>query len=66
MNPQLPVFDLDGIAIENEYYRRVVLTTSNTQLVLMSLLPNEEIGMEFQIFRLKSSASGRKPMTLIS
>jgi mannose-6-phosphate isomerase-like protein (cupin superfamily) len=32
--------------IDNEYYRNVLYTNTQTQLVLMNLLPNQEIGME--------------------
>lgn len=32
--------------LENENFRKVLYTGKNSQLVLMSLLPNEEIGME--------------------
>jgi len=31
---------------ENEYFRKVLYTAEHSQLVLMSLEPNEEIGME--------------------
>ena len=31
---------------ENEYYRKVLYTAKHSQLVLMSLLPGEEIGEE--------------------
>jgi mannose-6-phosphate isomerase-like protein (cupin superfamily) len=32
--------------IENENFRKVLYTSKHSQLVLMSLIPNEEIGME--------------------
>lgn len=32
--------------MENKYYRKVIFTTKQQQLVLMNLLPKEEIGME--------------------
>lgn len=43
-----PVFydDLSAITIKNKYYRKVVSTTPTMQLVLMSLKPYTEIGME--------------------
>jgi len=31
---------------ENKYYRKVINTTKNIQVVLMSILPGEEIGLE--------------------
>lgn len=34
------------ITAENENFRQVLYTTKNCQLVVMSLLPGEEIGME--------------------
>lgn len=33
-------------AKENEYFRKVVATSGKTQVVLMSLLPGEDIGLE--------------------
>ncbi len=38
--------DLNKMTIENNNYRKVISTTSHQQLVLMSLKPKEEIGME--------------------
>lgn len=32
--------------LANDNFRKVIFTASHSQLVLMSLLPNEEIGME--------------------
>jgi len=40
------VTDLKDAAKENECFRSVLFTGANSQLVLMSLLPSEEIGME--------------------
>ena len=40
------VIDLEKSTLENEDYRRVLYTAKNCQLVLMSLKPGEEIGME--------------------
>ena len=40
------VTDIKKAAEENEAYRRVVFTAGKSQLVLMSLLPGEEIGAE--------------------
>jgi mannose-6-phosphate isomerase-like protein (cupin superfamily) len=38
--------DLENATLENTDYRRVLYTGKNSQLVLMSLKPGEEIGME--------------------
>jgi mannose-6-phosphate isomerase-like protein (cupin superfamily) len=39
--------NIEEATIENPHYRRVIATTSTMQVVLMSLEPNQEIGMEF-------------------
>lgn len=38
--------DINSITEKNDNYREVVTTTPNMQLVIMSLKPSEEIGME--------------------
>ena len=38
--------DIEKLTINNTNYRKVLYTTKNTQLVLMSLKPGEEIGEE--------------------
>lgn len=38
--------DIELDTLENTNFRRVLFTGAHCQLVLMSLLPNEEIGME--------------------
>jgi mannose-6-phosphate isomerase-like protein (cupin superfamily) len=40
------VNDLESFAKKNEEFRRVIYTAEHCQLVLMSLLPKEEIGAE--------------------
>lgn len=40
------VNNIEELALENTNFRKVLYTTNNSQLVLMSLLPGEEIGME--------------------
>lgn len=48
-SPQPPYHDnIEQLTINNRNYRQVLFTTNqkNFQLVLMSLLPGEEIGME--------------------
>lgn len=43
------VGDIETLTLENDSYRKVLFTTVTQQLVLMSLLPKEEIGMEQHI-----------------
>ncbi len=38
--------DLNKLTLENNNYRKVINTTKKQQLVLMSLKPKEEIGLE--------------------
>jgi mannose-6-phosphate isomerase-like protein (cupin superfamily) len=38
--------DIEKLALENENFRQVLYTAEHCQLVLMSLLPGEEIGLE--------------------
>jgi mannose-6-phosphate isomerase-like protein (cupin superfamily) len=38
--------NIEKKSIKNSYYRNVLYTTTNTQLVVMSLKPNTEIGLE--------------------
>lgn len=38
--------NIEKLALENENFRHVLYTAKNAQLVLMSLLPGQEIGME--------------------
>ena len=40
------VTNIEQDTLENEDYRRVLFTGPNTQLVLMTLRPGEEIGLE--------------------
>lgn len=40
------VENIEKLALENDNFRKVLYTDKNTQLVLMSLLAKEEIGME--------------------
>jgi mannose-6-phosphate isomerase-like protein (cupin superfamily) len=51
------VKNLEEIAIKNDYFRQVVYTTKNSQLVLMALKPQEETGAEVhkldQFFRVE-------------
>jgi mannose-6-phosphate isomerase-like protein (cupin superfamily) len=54
------VQDIEGLAVKNDEFRRVVYTAKNSQLVLMSLKPKEEIGMEVhkldQFFRVEEGS----------
>ncbi len=40
------VTDIEKATIDNEFFRKVLFTAPNSQLVVMSLKPSEEIGME--------------------
>lgn len=40
------VLNIEKQTFENEFFRRVLITTNNQQLVVMSLNPMEDIGME--------------------
>lgn len=40
------IANIEKLSIENENFRAVLYTDKNVQLVVMSLLPGEEIGME--------------------
>jgi mannose-6-phosphate isomerase-like protein (cupin superfamily) len=51
------VANIEELSLENTNFRKVLYTTKNSQLVLMSLLPGEDIGMEIhtendQFFRI--------------
>ncbi len=41
--------NIEKLTLENENFRHVLYTAKNCQLVLMSLLPGEEIGMEVHV-----------------
>lgn len=40
------IANIEKLSLENDNFRKVVYTDNNSQLVLMSLLPGEEIGEE--------------------
>ena len=40
------ISNIEKLSLENEYFRRVLYTAKNSQLVVMSLKPNEDIGEE--------------------
>jgi mannose-6-phosphate isomerase-like protein (cupin superfamily) len=51
--------NIEELTLENENFRKVLYTVSHSQLVLMSLEPNQDIGMEVhkdndQFFRFES------------
>lgn len=54
------VQNIEGIAIRNKEFRRVLYTARNCQLVVMALKPHQEIGMEVhtldQFFRVEEGA----------
>ncbi|MFA6314854.1 MAG: cupin domain-containing protein [Candidatus Paceibacterota bacterium] len=49
--------NIEKLTLENDNFRKVLYTAKNSQLVLMSLLPNEDIGEEThtvdQFFRIE-------------
>ena len=50
--------NIEKLTLENDYFRQVIFTGKHSQLVLMSLLPGEEIGNEVhanvdQFFRIE-------------
>lgn len=51
------VKNIESIAVQNEDFRQVLYTAKNCQLVVMALMPKEEIGMEVhkldQFFRVE-------------
>ena len=56
--------DIEKITLKNDNYRKVVGTTTNMQLVLMSLEPLQEIGFEIhhhttQFFRIEQGSLSR-------
>lgn len=40
------IANIETLSLENENFRKVLYTTTNTQLVVMSINPNEDIGEE--------------------
>lgn len=40
------VANIESMSLGNEYFRKVLYTAKNSQLVVMSLKPNEDIGEE--------------------
>ena len=54
------VQDIEGLAVKNGEFRRVLYTAKHTQLVVMALKPQEEIGAEVhkldQFFRVEEGS----------
>jgi mannose-6-phosphate isomerase-like protein (cupin superfamily) len=54
------VQNIEGLAVDNSNFRRVIYTAKNCQLVLMALKPSEEIGAEVhkldQFFRVEEGS----------
>ena len=54
------VKDIEGIALKNDEFRRVLYTAKHCQLVVMALKPKEEIGAEVhkldQFFRVEDGS----------
>ena len=52
--------NIEDIAVKNKYFRQVLYTAKNCQLVIMALKPKEEIGMEVhkldQFFRVEEGS----------
>jgi mannose-6-phosphate isomerase-like protein (cupin superfamily) len=52
--------NIEGLALENEEFRRVLYTATHCQLVVMALKPGEEIGAEVhkldQFFRVEAGS----------
>lgn len=42
--------NIDRVTVENDNFRKVLYTSKHCQLVLMSLKPKEEIGMETHVY----------------
>lgn len=42
------VIDIENASLENQYFRRVLYTANNQQIVIMTLKPHEETGFETQ------------------
>ena len=40
------ILNIEDKALQNDFFREVLYTAQHSQLVVMSLLPNEDIGME--------------------
>lgn len=63
------ITNIETLSLENENFRKVLYTDKNSQLVLMSLLPGEEIGEEVhdvdQFLRVEEGA-GRAVLNDIS
>ena len=57
------VQDIEGLAVKNDEFRRVLYTAKHCQLVVMALKPKEEIGAEVhkldQFFRVEGGAVRR-------
>jgi mannose-6-phosphate isomerase-like protein (cupin superfamily) len=54
------VQNIEGLAVNNDKFRQVLYTAKNSQLVLMALKPQEDIGAEIhkvdQFFRVEEGA----------
>jgi len=59
MNKQAPFLgNIEKMTLENSYFRQVLFTAPHSQVVLMSILPGEDIGVEVhhvdQFFRIEA------------
>jgi hypothetical protein len=57
---KLPMKGFGALTLENKDFRRVLYTAKQLQLVVMSLPPGEEIGMERRIPIERSSSESRR------
>lgn len=56
------IWNIEELTLENNYFRKVIFTWPHLQLVVMSLLPGEEIGVEIhdkedQFIRIEQGAA---------
>jgi len=59
------ITNIEKLSLENKYFRQVLYTAKNSQLVVMSLKPNEDIGEEVhQLDQFLRCESGQAKATL--
>ena len=58
------VQNIESLAVENVNFRKVIYTAKNSQLVLMSLKPQEDIGAEIHKVNHNIINTGTVPMKL--
>jgi hypothetical protein len=60
------VQDIEGLAVRNEEFRRVLYTAKHCQLVVMALKPKKEIGAEVQPSEIVEFTTGGKFIAQLS